>query len=467
MKEIGSSVGLPHKLHGDVGGLQPLLQPGSYHQYKWRWVVLLCFCLLSMANAIMWITFSPVVGLVQDYYGVDSNFVNVLSMVFMAAYIPVTFPASYCLSHFGFRRGVLLGSAVTCVGCWIRYLPRDSWSSITTVQVVLVGGQVLGAVGQPFILNAAPQLAAVWFNEQQRVLATALGSMANALGTAVGFLIPPAFATKADQLPTVMLVEAGIATGVFLLGLALMHNQPPIAPSASAYSMRLQREGDAGQESWAAMQRDFKEVLTNRNFLCVAWVVGVVLGVYNVLATLVNQIMSPFGFSDDQTSNMGAALIISGLFGALVLGALADITHKYRLILGVALCVSSLVGLTLTAVFHYNWVSFVSVMVTLGGMGFVLTPVIPLSLDLGCEITYPASESVSSGLIMSAGQVFGILGIVCLQSIVATKEHAKIVDVLFVLAASILATIPAMALLKVDTRRLNMDVSAHASSSIA
>jgi hypothetical protein len=38
-------------------------------------------------------------------------------------------------------------------------------------------------------------------------------------------------------------------------------------------------------------------------------------------------------------------------------------------------------------------------------LGFSMTPVLPISLELACEITFPVGESTSSGLLMANGQV--------------------------------------------------------------
>lgn len=41
--------------------------------------------------------------------------------------------------------------------------------------------------------------------------------------------------------------------------------------------------------------------------------------------------------------------------------------------------------------------------------GFVSLPVMAVAFDFGVEITYPVGESFSTGLLMSAGQFFGII----------------------------------------------------------
>lgn len=54
------------------------------------------------------------------------------------------------------------------------------------------------------------------------------------------------------------------------------------------------------------------------------------------------------------------------------------------------------------------WIIFVCAF----GIGFTMTPVLPVSLELAVEITYPLREATPSGILMCAGQLVGIVLIV-------------------------------------------------------
>ena len=41
-------------------------------------------------------------------------------------------------------------------------------------------------------------------------------------------------------------------------------------------------------------------------------------------------------------------------------------------------------------------------------LGFFNMPLIPISMDFACEITFPVSEPFSSGVILASGQLFGV-----------------------------------------------------------
>jgi hypothetical protein len=69
--------------------------PTNYVLYKKRWLMLLLFSMLSLTNAVQWITFAPISALVIDYYGISSFSVNMMSLVYMIVYIPFNAPSSW------------------------------------------------------------------------------------------------------------------------------------------------------------------------------------------------------------------------------------------------------------------------------------------------------------------------------------------------------------------------------------
>lgn len=44
-------------------------------------------------------------------------------------------------------------------------------------------------------------------------------------------------------------------------------------------------------------------------------------------------------------------------------------------------------------------------------MGATLTPLIPLSFDFGCEIVFPVGEAQVTGILMTGGQIVGIISV--------------------------------------------------------
>ena len=88
---------------------------------------------------------------------------------------------SYRIHHHhllqGLRLGVLLGSAGTCLGSWLKVFatqPDQWWLTFL--------GQSVVAVSQIFILGIPAQLAATWFPPHQISSATSIGVFGNQVG---------------------------------------------------------------------------------------------------------------------------------------------------------------------------------------------------------------------------------------------------------------------------------------------
>lgn len=64
---------------------------------------------MSLSNAMVWNTFSPVARTAKEYFGLPSVYVDALSFVFMVIYIPFIFPASWVLSKYNIAVGVMAG----------------------------------------------------------------------------------------------------------------------------------------------------------------------------------------------------------------------------------------------------------------------------------------------------------------------------------------------------------------------
>jgi len=86
--------------------------------YRYRWLVLGLFCLSEAANAMMWVTFSPISNLVQDYFWQGSYYgsttsVNMLANIFLVLYGPGTLLSVYCMKHMKLKSTLVLAGSLT------------------------------------------------------------------------------------------------------------------------------------------------------------------------------------------------------------------------------------------------------------------------------------------------------------------------------------------------------------------
>ena len=104
-------------------------------------------------------------------------------------------------------------------------------------------------------------------------------------------------------------------------------------------------------------------------------------------------------------------MILGGIIGALIMPLLSDRLHKRVPFIILALT-SATIGL-LGLAFAWNfWLVLAASFV----LGFSLLSAGPIGFQYGAEITYPAPEGSSNGLLLLMGQISGILFILGMDS---------------------------------------------------
>lgn len=156
----------------------------STRVYRYRWVVLVVFMLVCMANQSSWINFAPITSQAATVYGTSELMIGLLSMVFMVVYILVVFPSALVIDSWGFRAAVGIGAGFTALGALGRGVFAGSFTAVFICQILI-------AVGQPLVVGSVTKLAARWFAPAERATAAGLGTLSMYLGILVGLLLTP------------------------------------------------------------------------------------------------------------------------------------------------------------------------------------------------------------------------------------------------------------------------------------
>lgn len=106
------------------------------------------------------------------------------------------------LNKGGPRAVFITGSVLILVGNWIRYAGTRADNGIFGV---VMFGQLLLGLAQPFALAAPTRYSDLWFSENGRTSATALATLANPLGAAIGELVDSAWTTEPGDIPNMVL----------------------------------------------------------------------------------------------------------------------------------------------------------------------------------------------------------------------------------------------------------------------
>jgi MFS family permease len=352
----------------------------SYRVYGYRWVVLGVFMFVNLAVQMLWITFAPITGPAAKFYGVTDLQIGYLAMSFMITYLFLSFPASWVIDTYGFRKAVSIGSVLMAVFAIIRGLAGANYTLVLLASIGI-------AIGQPFLMNSWTKVPANWFAFDERATAVGLVTLANLLGTALGMLLTPILTEKLS-IPTVQLIYGGIATIAAVLFIALSREHPITPPCPP------------GMEVRSLMLDGLKQIVKSVPFWLFVIVYFIGLGIFNGISTWVENIIRPRGFSPVDAGTLGASMIVGGILGAVIIPLLSDKQHKRQrfMLLGVLLAIPGLLGVTFA---NSLWLILLSAF----WMGFFLISVAPVGMQYVAEVTYPAPEGTSNGLIQFAGQL--------------------------------------------------------------
>eukprot|EP00347_Sterkiella_histriomuscorum_P021419 403334042 len=372
---------------------------GEYVLYRYRFFNLALYCFAAAINQIAWISLQPVADAVSNAYDQDTTTVNTISLVYMGVYLIVNFPSNYALDAWGCRWGIVIGTMLTFVGMWIKVLVNQGFW-------ILIVGQMISALGQPFLTNAPAKMAAQWYGEKGRIIATTIATASIPLGVAVGFVIPSFFVDDGDRahdkkddarshIFNSLLCQAIIGTVVAILILFFFKDKPPTPPSSSAGAKK------------DAFGPSINQLFRNKVVWLLVIIFGFVQGVFNTLGTVVGEIATQFDYSTDDASVFGAVFIVGGIIGSAVFGIWVEIkkTYKLSVIIICALSVASTVGVSASFYTGESWMPTLFCFI----VGFCMIPIMAVGFELGVEVTYPIDESYSTGFLMFSGQLLGIV----------------------------------------------------------
>ena len=149
-----------------------------------------------------------------------------------------------------------------------------------------------------------------------------------------------------------------------------------------------------------------KLLVSSLNFWLLNIVFSFIYAVYNTLGAAVGVITEKFGYSSTDNSVFGVVFIISGITGSFVHAILLDKYSKYKLQL-ILVCVVSTISVGVTAaVIDVGELWLTSIALFFLGIGLI--PIIAVGNSLCAEITYPISEALGCGLILSCGSLLSI-----------------------------------------------------------
>jgi nitrate/nitrite transporter NarK len=352
----------------------------SYKVYPYRWVILAVFMAINLTIQILWICFAPITGPAAKFYGVSDLQIGFFAMSFMIVYVPFSIPISWMIDTMGYRKSVSIGAVLMGVFGLLRGFLAADYIPVLICTLIL-------AIAQPFLLNAVSTVAAKWFPIQERATASGLALVAGFIGIAIGQVTSPLLIEKYG-IPGMLLIFGVITAISSVIFLIFTREAPPTPPCPE------------GQETRALMLTGLKNMLKMRDVWLLLFIFLVGMGVFNGVTTWIENILRPKGFTPIQAGDMGGYLLIGGIIGAIIIPALSDKfrMRKMFLLIGMLFAVPGMIGITFTT-------NYVAMAVSMFILGFFLLSLGPIGYQYAAEITYPAPEGTSNGLMNLAGQI--------------------------------------------------------------
>ncbi|KAF4554889.1 MFS-type transporter [Elsinoe fawcettii] len=366
-------------------------QEPQYRVYKRRFFGLIQLILLNIVVSWSWLTFSAVSTTSATYFQVSESAINWLSTGFLFAFVIASPATLWALNKYTPKVSLVAASVLVLLGSWLRY--AGSRAGLHGNFPLVVFGQVIIGLSQPFVLASPTRYSDAWFSSKGRVSATAIASLANPLGGALGQLIGPILGTNVETIPSLVL-DVAIISSVASIPSFFLPSLPPTPPSPSTSSRPALPLRDA-----------LRLLLTNGQFWLLATPFAVYVGFFNAASSLINQFLAPYAFSEDQAGIAGALLIGVGLVVSAIVSPVIDRTKAYLITIKTLVPLIAIAYLIL--VFAPGTRSLAAICVTMALIGGASFSLLPCALEYMVEITWPVSPEVSSVTSWVAGQLLG------------------------------------------------------------
>ncbi|KAI8626499.1 major facilitator superfamily domain-containing protein [Xylariaceae sp. FL1651] len=359
-----------------------------YKVYKRRWFGVVQLTLLNIVVSWDWLTFSPVSQYAAIYYGHSESDINWFSTAFLFAFVVIS-PLTIYMLHLGPKPSIVTAAVFTIIGNIVRV--AGSHSRAGGVYGVVMFGQILIGLAQPFVLSAPTRYSDMWFTTRGRVAATALTSLANPFGAALGQLVVPFLATTPAEVSNAVLYVTIISV-VLSLPAFFIPAKPPTPPAPSGTTPKI-------------ALRASLPLLKSIELWLILVPFAVYTGFFNSISSLLNQILQPYGFSSDDAGIAGAVLIVVGLVASAIASPVLDRTKAFLPAVKIAVPV---IGLSYLAfIFVPPTRQLAGPYVVLAVLGAASFSLVPVALEFLCEIGHPMSPEIASTIAWAGGQLLG------------------------------------------------------------
>lgn len=332
-------------------------------------------CIVFVSQAI-WVTYSPILTDVSKILGVSQGSMGLLAIIYPIFFLVLTIPSGVLIDK-NFKLWLTAGSVLTFAGGTLRVFSPHTYSW-------LFGFQLLGALGQPFLLNSFALFASTYYAEKKPLVISVL-SFSVYLGTifslAVGEYLYRMGGLRMVFVPTALISVVGIV--LFLLGFLGSEQKDPQANTP--------------------FLGEIKYVVKQKNL----WVLGAILGmgvaVFDNLSTWLQPVVETINIGYVAGTAM-AITIMFGLVGILIVPNMVtkrDLRTIYLRIVAIAIFLI------------FVALAFVASKATLYGLlplsGFLMLPAYPIIMEWISRFYPKGRQGIATGFMAFVSRIFSVV----------------------------------------------------------
>jgi MFS family permease len=169
-------------------------------------------------------------------------------------------------------------------------------------------------------------------------------------------------------------------------------------------------EGEATFERYA-FGKGLRHILANRDMRITMFLFLIGLGIFNAISSMTDSIAERVGV-EDSDGLIGGVMLIGGIIGAVVIPTLSDRYRRRKPFL--VLCISGMLPAVAVLAFAGKLAGDPDSIYRLSliasfTLGFFVMSAGPLGFQYAAEVSYPAPESTSQGILLWVGQLTGMI----------------------------------------------------------
>lgn len=225
------------------------------------------------------------------------------------------------------------------------------------------------------------------------------------LGNAISFFLTGWFFRVAETeaeikaaLQTTMITQTSLVCFSFVFFQTTFREKPDYPPSAVAIEPVQNLNLRIG----------LKEICTNKSLLLLTIAFSSYIGLYFSLGNIISSLFTPLGFSPMQIALFALTMLSSGVVGAALTGCFLDRKAQYKKLLIFLMIVTFFTfGLVAHQVMTMKSFSIINIYMLILGMAMI--SVLPTSLGLGIELTFPLQPALVNGVMLMFAQIMGFV----------------------------------------------------------